>query len=210
MADSELDLRQLREPDQYPTVFARYAELPVGDAFVVVADRDPARLHEEFELEHPDSHSWEYREQGPSVWRVRIGKLAGTPLPRVLVNTAELIGDSTDSTDPAAQPASDTAGAVWKLRSRARDLDSNVIALPAAGTIDEHVGPDLDVLIHVLAGSGELGTELGVVELVPGAVVWLPRRSRRRFRAGPDGLRYLTVHQRRRALVLAAPQSSAI
>jgi hypothetical protein len=32
--------------------------------------------------------------------------------------------------------------------------------------------------------------------------LWLPRRSRRQFTAGPDGLRYLTVHQRRQALVL--------
>ena len=32
--------------------------------------------------------------------------------------------------------------------------------------------------------------------------LWLPRRSRPQFMAGPDGLRYLTVHQRREALVL--------
>ena len=62
----------------------------------------------------------------------------------------------------------------------------------------------MDVLIYVLAGSGHLGTELDTqqVALRGGSLIWLPRRSRRRFTAGPDGLRYLTVHQRRRALTL--------
>jgi uncharacterized protein (DUF2249 family) len=41
-------------------------------------------------------------------------------------------------------------------------------------------------------------------DLRPGALIWLPRRSRRQFTAGPDGLRYLTVHQRRQALTLTA------
>jgi len=40
--------------------------------------------------------------------------------------------------------------------------------------------------------------------LRPGSLVWLPRRSRREFTAGPDGLMYLTVHQRRQALTLIA------
>ena len=99
-----------------------------------------------------------------------------------------------------AQP--DATGAVWRLEARERDLDSNVIALPAGGRIDSHAGPDLDVLIHVLSGDGSLTTETGTVELLPGSLLWLPRRSRRQFTAGPDGLRYLTVHRRRQALVL--------
>ena len=105
--------------------------------------------------------------------------------------------------------ASQATGAVWKLQTRDRDLDSNIIALPAGGAIETHTGPDLDVLIHVLAGTGELATENGVVDLCPGALVWLPRRSRRRFTAGPSGLRYLTVHQRRRSLILepSAPKA---
>jgi hypothetical protein len=53
---------------------------------------------------------------------------------------------------------------------------------------------------------GQLTTELGNrVDLEPGALVWLPRRSRRQFSAGPAELRYRTVHQRREALVLHAP-----
>jgi hypothetical protein len=39
-------------------------------------------------------------------------------------------------------------------------------------------------------------------DLDPGVLAWLPRRSVRQFSAGPGGLRYLTVHRRRAALVL--------
>jgi hypothetical protein len=57
----------------------------------------------------------------------------------------------------------------------------------------------------------QLTTELGNrVDLEPGALVWLPRRSRRQFSAGPAELRYRTVHQRREALVLHAPVRRAV
>jgi quercetin dioxygenase-like cupin family protein len=84
--------------------------------------------------------------------------------------------------------------------ARERDLDSKVIALGPGAAIDAHAGPDVDVLIHVLAGSGQLSTELDTVPLCAGSLTWLPRRSRRQFTVGPDGLRYLTVHKRRQAL----------
>lgn len=185
MTDHELDVRQLRKPDKHPTIFATYAKLAVGESFVLVNNHDPKHLRDEFDTDHPGSYGWEYLEKGP-VWRIRISKLTATPLPRVLVNTADL----TDS-----EP--DITGAAWKLQLRERDLDSNLIALPAGGGIGEHTGADVDVLIHVLSGGGELTTEQGVVELRPGALLWLPRLSRRRLSAGPDGLRYLTVHQHR-------------
>lgn len=65
-----------------------------------------------------------------------------------------------------------------------------------------HTGPDLDVLVHVLAGDGQLTTERGVLDLRTGMLARLPRRARREFSAGPSGLRYLTIHQRRQSLVL--------
>ena len=41
MADNELDVRQLRKPDKHPTIFATYADLPVGGSFVLVNNHDP-------------------------------------------------------------------------------------------------------------------------------------------------------------------------
>lgn len=198
MADNELDVRGLRKPDKHPMIFAAYDGLPVGGSFVLVNNHDPKHLHEEFDADHAGSYGWDYLEKGPTVWRIRISKRAATPLPRVLANTADI----------AAEP--DVAGAVWKLEIRERDLDSNVIALAPNGGIDTHNGADVDVLIHVLSGSGRLTTEQGTIDLAPGTLLWLPKRSQRQFTAGPDGLRYLTVHQKRDILPLIPTVRQAV
>lgn len=199
MGDEELDVRPLRKPDKHPAIFQAYAAVPAGESLVIVNDHDPRHLHDEFEVEHPGGYAWEYLAKDPGAWRIQITKLASTPLPRILADTTAL-----------STTAADATGGIWKLQMRDRDLDSNIIALAPGAAIDAHAGPDIDVLIHVLAGSGHLATELDTLALSPGSLIWLPRRSRRQFTAGPDGLRYLTVHQRRQALTLtAAPASTS-
>jgi uncharacterized protein (DUF2249 family)/quercetin dioxygenase-like cupin family protein len=190
-----LDVRPLPKPDKHPTIFGVYDGLGCGESFVLVNNHDPVHLRDEFEIEHAGSYAWKYLERGTREWRIQITKLASSPLPRVLCNTVT-----------ATEIESGESGAAWKLQMRRRDLDSNIIRLPAGGTIEAHTGPDLDVLVHVLAGSGELTTELDTIALEAGALLWLPRRSRRQFTAGPDGLSYLTVHQRRQALTLTATE----
>lgn len=191
--DAELDVRTLRKPDKHPTIFARYAELAVGSSFVLVNDHDPRHLHDEFETDLAGSYGWEYLKQEPRDWRIKITKTASTALPRVLINSAEIDEQQADG---------EGRGILWKLTMRERDLDSNIVSLPPGGGIEAYNGPDLDVMIHVIAGGGHLTSEAGTVDLRPGSVLWLPRRCRRQFDAGPLGLRYLTVHQRRQALVL--------
>lgn len=191
--ERELDVRPLRKPDKHPAIFAAYQDLPAGASFVLINDHDPKHLREEFEADHGGSFGWEYLARDIRNWRIRITKLTSTPLPRILASTT---GMAAATGEPAA------SGAVWKLEIRDRDLDSNVIAIPPGGAIDAHAGPDLDVLIHVLGGSGTLTGERGTLHLEPGALAWLPRRSIRQLSAGPGGLRYLTVHRRRQALVL--------
>ncbi|MFF7154165.1 DUF2249 domain-containing protein [Streptomyces sp. NPDC008139] len=221
MPGPELDVRPLPKPGRHPAVFAAYDALAVGDSLVLLIDHDPRHLREEFDTEHPGGHDWQYEDKAPGEWRIRIRKLASTSLPRVLTGArppdspdspvSPVSQDVRDSVDGPGAPAvaspgvPDASGAVWKLRMRDRDLDSNIIQLPPHAGIAPHLGPDLDVLVHVLDGDGRLTTELDQVPLAPGDLVWLPRRSLRAFTAGPHGLRYLTVHQRRQALVLAPP-----
>jgi uncharacterized protein (DUF2249 family) len=199
MGEDEIDLRPLHRSDRHPAVFRAYAAVTVGESVVLLNDHDPRHLHDEFEVEYPGGYGWAYLDAERGTWRIQITKRAATPLPRVV----------TDATAVGNTPA-DATGAIWKLTMRERDLDSNVIALAPGTMIGAHDGPDLDVLIYVLAGSGRLGTELGTLELRDGTLCWLPRRSRREFTAGPDGLKYLTVHQRRQALPLltTAPASA--
>lgn len=91
-------------------------------------------------------------------------------------------------------------GAVWSIAEPDRELDSNLIRLPAGESIPAHRGAEVDTLIHVVRGSGTLVTEAGEEPLRTGDVALLPRRSLRGFRAAEDGLEYLTVHRRRVSL----------
>jgi uncharacterized protein (DUF2249 family)/quercetin dioxygenase-like cupin family protein len=199
-SEQQLDVRGMRKPDKHPAIFAAYASLPVDASFVLVNDHDPKHLRQEFESKLGGGFGWEYLNRDVRNWRIRITKLASTPLPRVLTSTTGL---AAEAADPEA------SGAVWKLNIDDRDLDSNVIAIPPGGMIDAHTGPDLDVLIHVLGGSGTLTSERETLTIEPGVLAWLPRRSKRQVSAGPGGLRYLTVHRRRQALVLEAHRPPA-
>lgn len=116
-------------------------------------------------------------------------KTADHPVPRVLCDLSTLDADD------------GSAGAVWRLTEPDRQLDANVVSLPAGHRIGEHAEPDLDVLVLVLDGSGTLtGCDPTPVDLVPGRLLWLPHGSSRAIVAGPDGLRYLTTHRRRPGL----------
>lgn len=50
----------------------------------------------------------------------------------------------------------------------------------------------------------------GGIDTHAGALLWLPKRSRRQFTAGPDWLRYLTVHQKREILPLTPTVRQAV
>ena len=184
-----LDVRDMPKPRRHPAIFEFYRALAVDESFTLINDHEPRHLRGEFETDHPGGYEWENLGGAARDWRVRITKRAQAALPRVLVNTRNLPDDA-------------PAGAIWSITPQQRDLDSNVIWLPPGDSIGTHSGPDLDVLIHLLSGSGILATELGDVELTAGDLVYLPRQSLRGFTAGPEGLRYLTVHRRREAVVL--------
>jgi uncharacterized protein (DUF2249 family) len=195
MTADELDVRQVPKPQRHPLIFDRFTGLALDEAFVLVNSHDPRHLREEFERDHPGRYSWEYLETGPTEWRIRIGKSSASELPRVLCNAFAV---------SRCEATGNAAGAVWKLEMHQRHLDANIIRLQGGAHIEPHVGPDIDVLVFVVVGNGELVTSLGTVPLACGDVVWLPRRSERSFHAGPDGLSYLTVHPRRPALQVSA------
>ena len=65
-----------RRGGRHPRVFARYARLAPGEAFILVNSHDPKPLRREFEAIHPGAFSWDYLQTGPEEWRVRIGRVA--------------------------------------------------------------------------------------------------------------------------------------
>jgi quercetin dioxygenase-like cupin family protein len=122
------------------------------------------------------------------------------PAPGVLAQVADLIGRT-----PVGQ-----RGALWRLGADRRQLDANVIRLPAGTEVQPHVEADLDVLLYVVDGGGHLSVDGGgrQTTLAPGALVWLPRGTCRALYAGAAGLTYLTVHTRRPGLTVSAPASA--
>lgn len=194
---TELDVREIPKPLRHSLIFERFAALSPAGSFVLINSHDPKHLRQEFERDHPGTYDWRYLQTGP-VWRIQISKLTGTDLPRVLCDAQALATD---------ELTGDAAGAVWKLTVAQRHLDANIIHLQPDTGIESHTGPDLDVLMHVLAGAGHLTNELEDIPLKQGALVWLPRQSRRSITAGPAGLSYLTVHPRRPGLSINAASS---
>jgi hemerythrin-like domain-containing protein/uncharacterized protein (DUF2249 family) len=71
-----LDVRQVAPRERHPKIFGAYQALGPGQAFVLVNDHDPKPLYYQFAAEQAGAFTWDYVEEGPAVWRVRIGKRA--------------------------------------------------------------------------------------------------------------------------------------
>jgi uncharacterized protein (DUF2249 family) len=69
-----LDVRSEPPARRHELIFDTYRDLQPGTAFVLVNDHDPKPLRYQFEAEHAGAFTWEYLEQGPEAWRVRIGR----------------------------------------------------------------------------------------------------------------------------------------
>lgn len=69
-----LDVRALPPAQRHALIFDTYAALPPQGAFILVNDHDPKPLYYQFQAERPGEVSWQYLDQGPQIWRVRIGR----------------------------------------------------------------------------------------------------------------------------------------
>jgi quercetin dioxygenase-like cupin family protein len=108
--------------------------------------------------------------------------------------------------EPDVEAARGVGGVVWKLPHEG-DLDGNLVRLAAGRSIDEHVNDEVDVLVVVRAGDGELTVD-GVPHALTGtALALIPRGTRRSIAAGDDGITYLSIHRRREGLHIGHPGS---
>jgi uncharacterized protein (DUF2249 family) len=72
--ETALDVRQTPPAQRHPLIFQTFEALKPGKAFVLVNDHDPKPLYYQFKFEREGQFTWDYLEQGPEVWRVRIGR----------------------------------------------------------------------------------------------------------------------------------------
>lgn len=76
MTQPVLDVRTIIPRERHPRIFQSFRGLKPGEAFELVNDHDPKPLYYQFQAELGSPFDWEYLEQGPEVWRVRIGRPA--------------------------------------------------------------------------------------------------------------------------------------
>ncbi|HEY8325281.1 MAG: DUF2249 domain-containing protein [Ktedonobacterales bacterium] len=69
-----LDVREIPPTERHPMIFRRFAALPVGEAFILINDHDPRPLYFQLNFEYNGQIGWDYLEQGPTVWRVRVSR----------------------------------------------------------------------------------------------------------------------------------------
>ena len=70
-----LDVRTLEPRFRHPKIFETFDALRSGGSFVLVNDHDPKPLLYQFKFERAGQFTWDYLEEGPEAWRVRIGKV---------------------------------------------------------------------------------------------------------------------------------------
>lgn len=69
-----VDVRDLPPRQRDPVVFSAFDALDPGEALLLVIDHQPRQIFSQFQAESRGLFSWDYLEQGPEIWRIRIGK----------------------------------------------------------------------------------------------------------------------------------------
>lgn len=69
-----LDATLLEPRVKHATIFARYDDLKPGEHFILQNDHDPKPLYFQLLSVKGDVFTWEYLEQGPEWWKIRLTK----------------------------------------------------------------------------------------------------------------------------------------
>lgn len=73
--DRIVDVRTEIPRVRHELIFQTFETLLPDTAFVLVNDHDPKPLYYQLAAENAGQFTWNYLEEGPEVWRVRIGRL---------------------------------------------------------------------------------------------------------------------------------------
>lgn len=59
---------------KHATIFARFDELKPGEQFILKNDHNPVPLYYQLVQQRGEVFTWEYLEEGPQWWQVKITK----------------------------------------------------------------------------------------------------------------------------------------
>jgi len=69
-----LDVTVIEPRLKHPTIFEKFDSLQSGEAFIIYNDHDPKPLYYQLLGERGQIFDWDYLENGPQVWQVKIAK----------------------------------------------------------------------------------------------------------------------------------------
>ena len=70
-----LDVTQIEPRFKHPTIFEKFDSLNANQAFIIHNDHDPKPLYYQLLGERGNVFTWEYLENGPDIWEVKIAKV---------------------------------------------------------------------------------------------------------------------------------------
>ena len=85
ITENILNVTLLEPRQKHPTIFVRFDELTEGESLTIHNDHDPKPLYYQLLGERGNIFTWEYLEQGPESWKVKISK-------RMSIETEETLG----------------------------------------------------------------------------------------------------------------------
>lgn len=71
-----LDVTRIEPRLKHPTIFKHFDELEAGESFIIDNDHDPKPLYYQLLGERGNIFTWDYIQQGPERWQVKIAKNA--------------------------------------------------------------------------------------------------------------------------------------
>ncbi|UEG48853.1 iron-sulfur cluster repair di-iron protein [Ferruginibacter lapsinanis] len=74
LTENILNVTLLEPRQKHPTIFVRFDELAEGENLIIHNDHDPKPLYYQLLGERGNIFTWEYLEQGPEWWKVKISK----------------------------------------------------------------------------------------------------------------------------------------
>lgn len=69
-----LDVTKIEPRLKHPTIFQNFDSLKEGEAFIIHNNHDPKPLYYQLKSERGDIFDWEYQENGPEWWKIKISK----------------------------------------------------------------------------------------------------------------------------------------
>ncbi len=109
--------------------------------------------------------------------------------------------------EPVEPLSQEGTGLLWATESE--DLNATLLAWPPGAGPSEHTNRERDILLVVLAGSATVTVNGDAQPVEAGQAITVGKGSARRIAAGPEGVRYLSVHIRRGPLQITSNAGAA-